>query len=352
MSRLDETIAKINPLDPDLLAKAQDRLDNLTKPPGSLGRLEELARQAVGITGDLTPRVKPQLVVTFAGDHGVVAEGVSAFPQEVTGQMVLNILAGGAGINVLSRHVGADVWLVDVGMAEELSSAQGLIQRNVARGTANMAVGPAMTREQAVQSIEVGIEMAQRAREKGYRALATGEMGIGNTTPASAIAAVYSGLPTLDVTGRGTGLDDEGLSHKAKVIAEAIEVNKPDKTDALDVLAKVGGLELGAIAGLCLGGASLRMPVLVDGVISTAGALIAGEICPTAREYMVIAHKSVEIGHQAMIKHMGKKPLLDLDFRLGEGTGAALGLGLLDASIKVLTEMATFESAGVTGDKV
>lgn len=349
---MDEVIAKIKPLNPDLLAKAQTRLDNLTKPPGSLGRLEELARQAVGITGDLSPRVKPQLVVTFAGDHGVVEEKVSAFPQEVTGQMVLNILAGGAGINVLSRHVGADVWVVDVGMAVELGSARGLIQRNVARGTANMAVGPAMTRDQAVQSIEVGIEMAQRAREKGYRALATGEMGIGNTTPASAIAAVYSGLSTAEVTGRGTGLDDEGLSHKSKVIAKAIEVNKPDKNDPLDVLAKVGGLELGAIAGLCLGGASLGLPVLVDGVISTAGALIAGEICPEAKEYMVIAHKSVEIGHQAMIRHMGKKPLLDLDFRLGEGTGAALGLGLLDASVKIMTEMATFESAGVTGEKV
>lgn len=352
MSRMDEVIAKIKPLDPGLLAKAQARLDNLTKPPGSLGRLEELARQAVGITGDLSPRVKPQLVVTFAGDHGVVEEKVSAFPQEVTGQMVLNILAGGAGINVLSRHVGADVWVVDVGMAAELGSARGLIQRNVARGTANMAVGPAMTRDQAVESIEVGIEMAQRAREKGYRALATGEMGIGNTTPASAIAAVYSGLSIAEVTGRGTGLDDDGLSHKAKVIATAIEVNKPDKNDPLDVLAKVGGLELGAIAGLCLGGASLGLPVLVDGVISTAGALIAGEICPTAKEYMIIAHKSVEIGHQAMIRHMGKKPLLDLDFRLGEGTGAALGLGLLDASVKIMTEMATFESAGVTGEKV
>jgi len=348
VSQLEGIIKSIKPVDPGLLARAQARLDSLTKPPGSLGRLEELAKQVVGLTGELSPKVWPKLVVTFAADHGVVREGVSAFPQEVTPQMVLNFLAGGAGINVLARHVGAEVWVVDVGVAHDFGRVEGLIDRKLAPGTENMAAGPAMSRELAEKSILVGVEMADKAAAQGFRALATGEMGIGNTTPASAIAAVFTGVKVEEVTGRGTGLDERGLEAKVAVIERALELNRPDPADPLDVLAKVGGLEIGAIAGLCLGGAAARIPVVVDGFISTAGALIAAKLCPDLSDYLVAAHRSVEVGHLAMLQEMGLKPLMDLDFRLGEGTGAAMGLSLVEAAVKILTEMATFESAGVS----
>ncbi len=348
MSGIKETIEKIKPLDPEILAKAQDKLDNLTKPPGSLGRLEELAKQMAGITGSLEPPVRPALIATFAADHGVVKDGVSAFPQEVTAQMVLNIINGGAGVNVLARHAGADVWVVDVGVAHDFGPVEGLIDRKLAPGTESMLRGPAMSMELAEKSVQVGIDLAQEAVAKGYSALGTGEMGIGNTTPASAIAALYSGLPAEKVTGRGTGLDDGGLAAKVRVIERALEVNKPNKDDPLDVLAKVGGLEIGAICGLCLGGAAAHVPVVVDGFISTAGALLAVKMCPGAADYLVSAHRSVEIGHTAMLREMGLNPLMDLDFRLGEGTGAAIGLSLVEAAVKIMTEMATFASAGVT----
>lgn len=348
MSQLKEIINGIRPVDPDLLAQAQANLDDLTKPPGSLGRLEELAKQVVGLTGELRPTVWPKLVVTFAADHGVVKEGVSAFPQEVTPQMVLNFLAGGAGINVLARHVGAEVWVVDVGVAHDFGRVQGLIDRKLAQGTENMAAGPAMSRELAEKSVLVGVELASKAAAKGFKALATGEMGIGNTTPASAIAAVFTGLSAAEVTGRGSGLDETGLKAKVAVIERALELNRPDPADPLDVLAKVGGLEIGAIAGLCLGGAASRIPVVVDGFISTAGALVATKLCPELSDYLVAAHRSVEVGHMAMLKEMGLNPLMDLDFRLGEGTGAAMGLSLVEAAVRILTEMATFASAGVS----
>ncbi len=350
MSSLKETLDRITNVDPGLLDEAQAKLDNLTKPPGSLGRLEELARQAVAVTGRLDPVVSPKLVCTFAGDHGVAAEGVSAFPQEVTAQMVYNFLAGGAAINVLARHYGADVRVIDVGVAADFGAVEGLIQRKVAPGTANMAAGPAMTRDQAEAAIQVGIDMADQAAAEGYKSLATGEMGIGNTTPATAIVAAFTGRPVKDLTGRGTGLDDAGLKAKVAVIEKVLAVNRPDPADPLDVLAKVGGLEVAAIAGLCLGGAANRLPVVVDGFISTAGALCAVKLCPAAADYLIASHKSVEIGHQAALDEMGLKPLIDLDLRLGEGTGAAIGLSLLEASVKILTEMATFESAGVTGE--
>ena len=348
MSLIDETIGVIKDIDPVLLTRAQEKLDSLTKPPGSLGRLEELARQVVGLTGELSPRVWPKLIVTFAADHGVAAEGVSAFPQEVTAQMVLNFIAGGAGINVLARHTGSDVWVVDMGVAHDFGAVAGLIDRKLAPGTASMLRGPAMSRELAEKAVATGIELAREAVAKGYKALATGEMGIGNTTPASAIAALYSGLPVEKVTGRGTGLDDGGLAAKVGVIQKALAVNKPDPADPLGVLAKVGGLEIGGICGLCLGGAAARVPVVVDGFISTAGALLATKLCPGAAAYLVAAHRSVEIGHTAMLKEMNLKPLMDLDFRLGEGTGAAIGLSLVEAAVRVLNEMATFESAGVS----
>ena len=351
MSGISETIEAIKAIDPELLVRAQEKLDNLTKPPGSLGRLEELARQVVGLTGDLEPRVWPKLIMTFAADHGVAKDGVSAFPQEVTAQMVLNFISGGAGINVLARHTGSEVWVVDMGVAYDFGEVEGLIDRKLAQGTESMLRGPAMSRELAERSVAVGIELAREAVGKGFRALATGEMGIGNTTPASAIAALYSGLPVDKVTGRGTGLDDEGLAAKVKVIEKALEVNRPDAGDPLGVLAKVGGLEIGAICGLCLGGAAARVPVVVDGFISTAGALLAVKMCPRVSDYLVSAHRSVEIGHVAMLKEMNLKPLMDLDFRLGEGTGAAIGLSLVEASVRILTEMATFESAGVSDKK-
>ena len=352
MSDIKDTLNNIKPFDPEILVRAQDKLDNLTKPPGSLGRLEELAKQMAGITGSLEPQVHPKLVATFAADHGVAKDGVSAYPQEVTAQMVLNIVNGGAGVNVLADHAGADVWVVDVGVAHDFGPVEGLIDRKLANGTESMLRGPAMSRDLAEKSVQVGIDLAREAVAKGYKALATGEMGIGNTTPASAIAAFYSGLPVEKVTGRGTGLDDMGLAEKVRVIERALEINKPSKDDPLDVLAKVGGLEIGAICGLCLGGAVSRVPVVVDGFISTAGALLAVKMCPQAADYLVSAHRSVEIGHVAMLREMGLRPLVDLDFRLGEGTGAAIGLSLVEAAVKIMTRMATFASAGVTDKKV
>lgn len=348
MSELKKICETIKPLDPQILDDAQAALDNLTKPPGSLGRLEELAKQVVGITGELSPRVWPKLILTMAADHGVAKEGVSPFPQEVTAQMVLNFLAGGAGINVLARQFGADVWVVDMGVAHDFGGVEGLIDRKLARGTDSLLRGPAMSPELAEKAVMVGVELAREAREKGYKALATGEMGIGNTTPAAAIVATFTGLPVDKVTGRGAGVDDAGLKNKVATIEKALEVNKPDPSDPMDVLAKVGGLEIGAIAGLCIGGAANRIPVVIDGFISTAGALIATKLCPTVAQYLVSGHRSVEIGHIAMLKDMGLKPLVDLDLRLGEGTGAAIGLGLLESSVRILTEMATFESAGVS----
>lgn len=348
MKEIKDLCAEIKPLNAALMDQAQARLDRLTKPVGSLGRLEELARQVVGVTGRIDPRIRPQLIATFAADHGVVAEGVSAYPQEVTSQMVLNILAGGAAISVLARHIKAEVWVVDVGVAHDFGQVPGLIDRKIAPGTANLAQGPAMERSQAVEAIRVGYDLAISAARKGFKALATGEMGIGNTTPASALAAVYTSRPVAEVTGRGTGVDEKGFERKVAVIERALALNQPDPADTLDVLAKVGGLEIGAICGFCLGAATARTPVVIDGLISTAGALLAAKLCPTAAGYMIAAHKSVEIGHAAMLEEMGLVPLVDLDLRLGEGTGAALGLGLLEAAVKILNEMATFDSAGIS----
>ena len=348
MDIIQTTLARIKPVNSGLLAQAQARLDNKTKPPGSLGRLEEFARRVVAINSSPEPDLSKKVVFTFAGDHGIVEEGVSLYPKEVTSQMVFNFLAGGAGVNVLARHVGAEVRVVDVGVDFDFENAPGMIHRKVARGTQNFAKGPAMTRDEALAALQVGIDLADGCKTEGIGLVGTGEMGIGNTSPSSAIIAAISGISVRDLTHRGTGINDAALEHKIRVIEQGLELNKPDGADPLDVLTKVGGLEIAAIAGLVLGCAANSIPVVIDGFISTAGALIASELHPHVRDYIFAAHKSVEIGHSFMLERIAVRPILDLDFRLGEGTGAALAMGLIDAGVKVLKEMATFEQAGVS----
>ena len=347
MSKLREILKNIKPVDESRAPAIQARLDNLTKPLGSLGRLEELARRYCLITGRDKPVIKNKIIFTFAGDHGVAGEGVSAFPKEVTPQMVYNFLRGGAAVNVLARHCGARVIVVDVGVDHDFEPAEGLEIRKVARGTKNMAIGPAMTREEAEQAILAGVEMVEKYKE-GLDIIGTGDMGIGNTTPSSAIVSVITGTEPELVTGRGTGIDDASLKVKVAVIKKAIAANRPDPRDAMDVLAKVGGFEIAAIAGLVLGAALHRIPVVIDGFIATAGALIAAELNPLARGYIIAGHQSVEIGHRKMLEHLEQRPLLDLNLRLGEGTGAALGISLVEAGVKILMEMATFADAGVS----
>ncbi len=348
MSLLQETLSRIVAVDPTLLAQAQTKLDNKTKPLGSLGRLEEFGRRVAAIAGTLTPNMSRKVIYTFAGDHGVVEEGISAFPKEVTPQMVLNFLAGGAGVNVLARHNGVEVRVVDIGVDHYFGLVPDLIVRKIANGTQNFTKGPAMTREQAVLAMETGISLANDAAANGVTLLGTGEMGIGNTTPSSAMIAAFSGLPVRDLTHRGTGINDETLERKIGVIEKGLAVNRPDPSDPIDVLAKVGGLEIAGIAGLVLGGAANRIPVVIDGFISTAGALVASELHPHVRDYLFAAHQSVEVGHHYMLERIGLEPILDLQLRLGEGTGAALAMGLIEAGVKILNEMATFEQAGVT----
>lgn len=343
-----ETIDRIQPTDSRLLVQAQARLDRLTKPIGSLGRLEELAARYVMITGEMNPKVPRGAVYTFAADHGVTVEGVSAYPSAVTPQMVLNFLRGGAGVNVLARHVGIEVRVVDIGVAFDFESAPGLIQRKVMPGTKNLMVEPAMSLAQAEQALHVGIELATEAAQEGIGLIGTGEMGIGNTTASSAIAAVMTRRPVSDVTGRGTGIDDASHAHKIDVIQRALAFHRLDSADAMEVLAKVGGLEIGGLAGLMLGAAAARIPVVLDGFIAGAAALIAVGLQPRCKDYLIASHQSVERGHRAILDHLGLKPLLDLDLRLGEGTGACLGMSLVCAAIKILTEMATFDEAGVS----
>ncbi|MEW6486683.1 MAG: nicotinate-nucleotide--dimethylbenzimidazole phosphoribosyltransferase [Thermodesulfobacteriota bacterium] len=341
-------VGRIEPLAPADLAAAQARLDDLTKPPGSLGRLEEVARRLAAIQRTTRPAIRRKRVYTLAGDHGVTEEGVSAFPREVTPQMVLNFLRGGAAINVLTRHVGAEIAVVDVGVDYDFGGAGGLIHAKVARGTRNLARGPAMTRDEALRAVGVGEELAARAAADRVDLLGVGEMGIGNTTPASAILAAFTGLTPDEVVGRGTGVDDAGLRRKADAIARGLAVNRPDPTDPLDVLAKVGGLEIAAMTGLCLGAAARRLPVAVDGFISTSAALVAVRLAPAAADYLFLSHLSQERAHIRMVEHFGHNPLLVLELRLGEGTGAALAMSVLEASAKILSEMATFGEAGVS----
>ncbi len=349
---MQDTLNAIKPVDETRAADVQRRLDNKTKPPGSLGRLEELAKRVCLITGKDEPDLSTKAIFVFAGDHGVVEEGVSAYPKVVTAQMVYNFLSGGAGVNVLARHVGADVVVSDIGVDHEFEPVEGLRILKVARGTKNMAKGPAMSREEAVRAVEAGIGLVNEFADRGYGLVATGDMGIGNTTPSAAIAAVFTGLSVEEVTGYGTGISEDAHAKKVDVIKRAIEVNRPDPADALDVLAKVGGLEIAGVAGVVLGAAAGKIPVVVDGFISSAGALVACELMPEVKGYLIAAHRSVERGHMAMLERMGHAPLLDMGMRLGEGTGAALAMGLVDAGVKILKEMATFESAGVEGEKI
>ena len=351
MKIIEDTLKKINGLDYELMKKAQDRLDNLTKPQGSLGRLEELAKLIVGITRKENPELKNKVIFTLASDHGVTEEGVSAYPKEVTAQMVYNFLAGGAGINVLANHVGARVVVVDIGVASDLKPDPQLVIKKINYGTKNIAKGPAMSRKEAVDSIYAGIEIFEDEFKRGIDIAGTGDMGIGNTTASSAITAVFTKKPIEEITGRGTGLDDKGLKNKIDVIKKSISLNKPDSSDPIDVLSKVGGFEIAGLAGIILAAASKKVPVVIDGFISGAAALTAFHIEPKVKDYMIAAHCSVESGHKVILERIGLKPLFDLDLRLGEGTGAALGIGLADAAIKILTEMATFKSANVSEKK-
>jgi len=343
-----ETIASIKALDENAMAEARRRQDDLTKPQGSLGHLESLSIQVAGMKGNPRPRMIHKVIFTLAGDHGITKEGVSAYPSEVTPQMVYNFLRGGAAINVLARQVGARVVVADLGVATVLDPHPDLKNRKVAAGTRNMARGPAMSREEAIRSIESGIELVEEEWLKGIDILGTGDMGIGNTTPSSAITAVFTGADVSTVTGRGTGLDDEGWRHKVKVIERALEINRPDPKDPLDVLSKVGGFEIGGIAGVILAGARYRIPVVLDGFISGAAALVATSLSPEVKPYLIASHQSVEQGHKTILEYLGLKPLLNLGLRLGEGTGAALGIFLVEASIRILDEMATFSEAGVS----
>ncbi len=338
---------QIQPPDPMLRVKAQTHLGRLTKPLGSLGKLEELAAAYVTMTGELKPGIPRGMVFTFAADHGVAVEGVSAYPREVTPQMVLNFLRGGAGVNVLARHAGVAVRVVDIGVDYEFKTVPGLIHRKILNGTGNVMREPAMTREQAEQAILVGIELAMEAVREGIGLIGTGEMGIGNTTPSAAITAVMTGRPVEEVTGHGTGIQESGRAHKIRVIQRALDLHRPKPSDPIGVLAKIGGLEIAGLAGLMLGAAASRIPVVLDGFIAGAAALIAVGLQPLCREYLIAAHRSVEQGHRAILNHLRLTPLFDLDFRLGEGTGACLGMDLVCAAVKVYTEMATFEEAGV-----
>ncbi len=350
MSFLQRTVQKIYPQDSASREAAKARLENLALPHWALGDLMDLAIDLAGMTGSIKPEVKRKAIVTMAGDHGVVAENVSKYPQEVTTQMVYNFVRGGAGINALAAQAGAEVFIVDMGVAADLRglALEGkIINKKVGLGTGNIAVGPAMSKAMAIRAIESGIELASDL-SSDFDLFGTGDMGIGNTTPSTAIGAVCTGKKVEELTGRGTGLDDAQLQHKIAVIKRALEVNAPNPKDAIDILAKVGGFEIGGIAGLILGAAAHRKPVLVDGFISTAGALIAARVEPFVRDYLIFSHRSVEPGHKAMQDALGcRKPLLDLNFRLGEGTGAAVAMNLVEGAVAILTQVATFAEASV-----
>ena len=343
---LEDTIERIKVIDERAMSIARKRQDNLTKPRKSLGDLEDLAIKIAGITGNPMPKLTDKVIITMAGDHGIVEEGVSVFPKEVTAQMIYNFLSGGAAINVLARHVGARIVVVDMGVAADIQNER-LVTRKIGYGSANITKGPAMSYEDALRSIEAGIEVLELEAEKGVDIVGVGDMGIGNTTPSSAITALITGEVVRAVTGRGTGISDEMLDQKIQVVEEAIRVNQPNRKDPIDMLAKVGGFEIGGMAGVMLAAAAHRIPIVIDGFISGAAALIAYELAPTINEYMIAAHQSVERGHAGILKYLGLKPLLDLNLRLGEGSGAALGISLVEAACKILTEMATFTEAGV-----
>ncbi|MQL51244.1 nicotinate-nucleotide--dimethylbenzimidazole phosphoribosyltransferase [Desulfofundulus thermobenzoicus] len=343
---LENTIGAIGELFPEPMAAAQSRLDSLIKPPGSLGRLEELAVRLAGMTGNPRPVINDRVIIIMAGDHGVVAEGVSAAPQEITHQQIPAFLQGVAGIGVLGKLAGTRLVVVDVGVAVPVDYP-GVLQRKVRAGTGNIARGPAMTREEALQAVEVGIQVVRGEIDRGATLVGLGDMGIGNTTPSSAIAAALGGFAPEEVTGRGTLVNDEVLRRKVAVVTRALEVNRPDPADGLDVLAKVGGLEIAGLTGVILGAAARRVPVVIDGFITTAAAMVAAALQPRSRNFMIASHLSGEQGHRLMLEHLGLVPMLHLNMRLGEGTGAALAMPLVEAACRVINEMASFSEAGI-----
>jgi len=348
MNVINEALDRITPPSIEWREKAYERLRQQARPAGSLGVLEDVGARLAGIAQTLDVRLARKVIVTCAGDHGVCAEGVSLFPSEVTPQMVYNFVKGGASINVLARHAGAVVKVADLGVNWDFEPDLPIFHKKISKGTENLARGPAMTRAAAIQSIEAGIEIVAEILAEGpVDLLGTGDMGIGNTTPSTAIIAAFSGLPVDQLTGRGTGIDDEGLRRKMAVIEKGLAINQPDPRDALDVLAKVGGFEIGGLAGLVIGAAANGIPVVCDGFIATAGALVACELAPTARDYLFTSHYSVEVGHRYMLNRLDRTPLLDLKFRLGEGTGAAAAMELIDMATRVLADIKTFEEVAI-----
>ena len=350
--KLVEIIDAIQPVDEGWIQKARERTAQLVMPARALGRLHDVSERLCAIQQTLEPRITKKAILIMAADHGVVTEGVSAYPQEVTPAMVQTFLAGGAGINAISRQVGADVWVVDVGIipwldVSNIPGAERLIVEKIGYGTANFTAGPAMSRQDAEKAVQTGFEQATRLIDNGADLLGTGDMGIGNTTPSAAIGAVLCGASLDAMVGRGTGVDDAGLARKRDIVRQGIEANTPNPEDGLDVLAKVGGFEIGGIAGIILAGAYHRRALVVDGFISTAGALIARALCPTITDYIFAGHCSAEAGHGIMLKHLGLAPILDLGMRLGEGTGAALAMGVIEGAVRMFTEVLTFEEAGV-----
>ncbi|MEA3544089.1 MAG: nicotinate-nucleotide--dimethylbenzimidazole phosphoribosyltransferase [Thermodesulfobacteriota bacterium] len=353
MDLLNKTINSITGQNQASRTQAKERLDQLIMPHWALGRMMDLALDIAGISGSVRPSVKRKTIVVMAGDHGITDAGISLFPKEVTVEMVRGFANGVAGINVLARQAGAEVKVVDMGVAGDLTplAASGdIINRKIAAGTDNFAEGSAMSREMAVRALEAGISIAQELADS-TDLFGTGDMGIGNTSPSSAIVATLCQMPIAAVVGRGTGLDDAQLEHKIDVLEKALSLNNPDPTDPIDVISKVGGFEIAGIAGLVLGAAALKKPIVIDGFISTAGALIAGRLAPESKEYMIAAHRSVEKGQVAALADLGKEPLLDLQFRLGEGTGAAVAMNLVEGAVAILTEMATFSEAAVSEAK-
>jgi nicotinate-nucleotide--dimethylbenzimidazole phosphoribosyltransferase len=349
---LEDTIAAVGPLDAAAVAAARERQEALTKPSGSLGRLEDVSVQLAGIASQCPPPLpEPAVVAVFAADHGVHAQGVSPWPQEVTAQMVANFLASGAAVNAIAAQAGAAVCVVDVGVAADLPTAQGLLSRKVRPGTADMTEGPAMTLEEARLAVETGIKVAADLVDEGYRCLITGDMGIANTTASAALIAVFTGSTPALVTGRGTGIDDPTWARKVEVVRRALDLHRCDPASPLETLAAVGGLEHAALAGFILGGAARRVPVLLDGVIACAAAVAARAFAPQVTDYLIAGHLSTEPGALRALDALGLQPLLDLGMRLGEGSGAVLALPVVAAAARVLRDMATFDSAGVSGEK-
>ncbi|MEN6440221.1 MAG: nicotinate-nucleotide--dimethylbenzimidazole phosphoribosyltransferase [Syntrophobacter sp.] len=349
MNDLNLLLDAIEPADAMWEQKAWERLNSQIRPRGSLGQLERIAAQLASIRRGFDLDLSRKIIFVMAGDHGVAAEGVSAYPQEVTAQMVYSFSRGWASINVLSRHAGAAVRVVDCGIASDIPAEWNVIDGKVGRGTASITRGPAMTREEAIRGIMLGAELVRNAHDgEGFTLFGTGDMGIANTTPSAAIICALTGGPPSQLAGRGTGIDDASLGKKIAAIDTALKVNRPNPLDPVDVLSKVGGYEIAALAGAILGAASVKVPIICDGLIATAGALLACRIAPGSTNYLFVSHQSVEPGHIAMCNLMGIRPILNLDMRLGEGTGSALAMNILEASAKVLVECKTFAEAGVT----